>query len=299
MTKRERVLAHAPEQRRELLQLRVLREPAAELEAPAGRARPARAERPAPAFGLVRGVVERLRDRERFGLEALFRGLGLGLDVAGRLRGAALEPPLGHARFAQAPLFQFLDPAPRLLRELGAVADLFRALDLLDSRRVFLLVAAKRELIDELAAREDLLGSEQLERALAEQQRREPRARHVELRACAKVLVRRRGEKPVEQEAVHARARRDRGSVERKHVVLEERGEEVLEQAREVGEQHGAALLERGERRGFPAQLLEPRAIVGIGLDPRGAARHARRAARFRRGRRFLARAQWWNSFLV
>src|SRR4029079_13892125 len=121
---------------------------------------------------------ERLRDRDRLGFEPLLRGLRLRLDVASRFRGAPLEPPLGHARFARALLLQVFHALPRFFRELGILADLLGALDLVEACRILFLVAAKRELVDELAAGEELLGAEQLERALAEQHRSEAGSRH-------------------------------------------------------------------------------------------------------------------------
>ena len=75
MTQRSRVLLHAAEQRGQPLQLRVAGETATELDA-AGLTDRAFRERTPPAFGLVGGIVERLRDAERLDLEAFFRLVG-------------------------------------------------------------------------------------------------------------------------------------------------------------------------------------------------------------------------------
>src|SRR5262249_4030708 len=64
MAKREGLFAHAADERRELAELRIARQPASELQASAHRARALGAERSTPALGFVGGVVERLRDRE-------------------------------------------------------------------------------------------------------------------------------------------------------------------------------------------------------------------------------------------
>src|SRR5437773_2639278 len=78
VAEREGLFAHAAEQRRELAELRIARQPTAELQAPSDRACALGAERSTPALGLVGGIVERLRHTEGFGLEPLLRHLLLG-----------------------------------------------------------------------------------------------------------------------------------------------------------------------------------------------------------------------------
>ena len=177
--------------------------------------------------------------------------------------------------------------------------ELGRALRLSDSFGVFLLVSLQGEVVEQLAAGKELLLLDELERSLGEQHGREPGSSLVELRACLQMLIRVGSEQAVEQQAMDARARRDRRIGEADHAVLEQRREEILQERAEMWQKHRALLGQAAESARVAQELPEAGAIVGVGLDPVGAARDRGRRRGRGGGSLTAAGAQWWNSFFV
>ena len=133
--------------------------------------------------------------------------------------------------------------ASRLVAERRILGQLRRALRFADPLGVFLLVLLQCEVIEHLAAREELLllrrARARARRAARWRDRREPRRA-----ACASSGARRRRRRAGRRAARGGRGRSVRSEASRKadHVVFEQRGEQVLQQRGEMRQKDRALL---------------------------------------------------------
>src|SRR5207237_9662431 len=203
LAQRERLLAHPADHRGELPELRVRREPPAELDLPAGRGAAAAAEPRAPAARLLARLRELAGDAGGRGGQ---RGTGAQRHLAeplGHVLPLLPEPRRRH-------LGRVLDLLTRLGRLLGAalLRQPLQALEVGGTAAHLLLLALELEEIEQVTAGQETFFAEQREHLLADEQRPETRLALVELRALAQVLEERVVAEGLEQRAVErARAR--------------------------------------------------------------------------------------------
>src|SRR6266849_3405269 len=259
---RERLLAHAADQRGEFPQLRVGGEAAAELDLPPRRGAAGGAEPGAPAPRLLARFVELAREaRRRRGQ----RGAGARGHLAqalGDLLALLAEPRLGHLRRVHGVVAH----PPR--GGLALLGEAVQVRDLLAATAELVLAPLEVPQVEEVAAREEALLAQHGEHLLREQHDAEPRLRLVELRPLAEMLEEGVAGEGVEQRAAQRRGRSHRLRGAQARLQLEEEAEDVLEERAEVRDEGAAVLGHPGERGGLADERRERAPIVGVALDP-------------------------------